>query len=152
LDTLGIILPIAFPLVALGLLALLPWLAQRRTPRGWTHVGTPPSGADKALGVLHDLCPGMPWGGTIEWVDELPGTAGGRLGDALPSVGEVLDYDSNRIRLVRHAEVFETALAHQVHHLWQHSTTGHHYELENETFRRWVNDANSMIATELGKG
>ena len=151
MDTLSIILPVAFPVLALGLLALLPWFARRRTPRTWTHVGTPPPEVEKALGVLHDLCPGMQWGGTIEWVDALPGKAKSPPDGTPSALGEVLDYEANRIRIVRHSEVWETALAHEIHHLWQHATTGKRYELENEAFRRWVNDANSMIATELGK-
>jgi hypothetical protein len=143
----AIALPIVFSLLSLGVLFLVAWYGQRRTPRSWTHVGAPPPGADKALRVLHDLCPGMAWGGTIEWVDG-PALDGASRTNIGTSGGEVLDFDAHRIRLLRHPDVWETAIAHEMHHLWRYSTTGKRDELENEAFRRWVNDANSMIATE----
>lgn len=144
---LGIILPIAFPLVIYGIWVLVTWRTQHGVPRSWRQVGSPPPGVEQALQVLRDLCPGMPWGGTIEWVAGPVGSAPA-AGIAIEG-GSILDLRKHRLRLQRASRVWETALARAIHHLWLHATSGEREAPEDESFRRWVNDANSAIASSV---
>lgn len=140
-------------LVLAGL--LWAWSAYRRrhaAPVGWTHVGAPPPGTTRALEVLSWRCFGMRWGGVIEWVDAPWHVGYGPASDGMLAAGQVLDYDAHRIRLLRFPEVWRTALAHELHHLWRYDVADDQDEPENEAFRRWVHDANSQIAAAVAKG
>lgn len=121
-----------FALVVLAAGAALVWarLSRPRPPLGWTHVGEPPPGADEALDALRTLCPGMRFGGTIEWVTEpwpLP------YGQGL-AAGQVLDFARHRIRLLGLAW-----LPHEIGHLYLRSAA------ESEALREWTERARAAI-------
>jgi hypothetical protein len=147
LKILAIALPIIYSVAIFGILAIVAWRKEHGAPLGWRHVGTPPQGVDHALEALRDLCSGMRWGGTIEWVEGPLHIGRGAACDDLSAHGQVLDFRKHRIRLQRFPEVWETSLAHEIHHLWRYAVDGQHDEPEGEGFRRWVNDANSAIAS-----
>lgn len=108
---------------------------QPRPPAGWTHLGAPPLDVVEALEVLRQLCPGIRWGGTIQWVDtpwRLPY-------DGALAPGQVLDYQQHRIRVLRLEPVEASALAHEIDHLRRQSST------ETLESQAWVARANAAI-------
>jgi hypothetical protein len=85
-------------------------------PVSWEHRGVPPEHIDIALDVIRELLPSRPgrWGGVIEWVDtifELP------YGQGM-AAGLVVDSRTPEIRVTRFPDVWDTALAHELVHVF----------------------------------
>jgi hypothetical protein len=147
------LLPAPWPAILFGLAivavagVILYQRLHRLVPRGWTHAGIAPESplagfADVALEVLGPLCPGMQWGGTIQWV-AAPWPAGYASPQELVA-GQVLDFARQAIRLVIPAapeDIDQTALAHEIDHLRRQSA--------EEGTDGWVVRANDLIRARL---
>ena len=117
---------VAFAVLCLGTAALVlirKKLADRELakkvaayPTTWVHVGLPPpKGVDKALEIIKKEMPTWTgrYGGTIEWVKD-PFMVG-----MIKAAGTVDDFGEPRIRLMYNDDITKTALAHELHHVWQ---------------------------------
>jgi hypothetical protein len=114
-------------------------------PTTWIHVGLPPpAGVEKALEVIKSQMPTWNgrWGGTIEWVKD-PFLVGTVL-----AAGTVDEFEEPRLRLMYNVDVTKTALAHELHHVWQTK-----YEKskiwDGDPLYAWVYETNQKIRMAL---
>lgn len=132
-------------------------------PMTWIHVGlSAPPGIETALSVIQRATPGMPQAGTIEWVD-----GPFLLDPTYPGVlvaGTVESYRPIHIKLMYFDRPENTALAHELGHVWGVLTNqgfGESYGLDPTTgkpnpktdtrFVAWFTDVNRQISAALGR-
>jgi len=121
---------------------------KRRAPTVWLHVGRlPPKGVHEALRVIVEAAPGLPDCGTIDWVDgpyELPPM--GRV------AGHVVSFDPTYIRVTYFENVEQSALAHELGHVWRKLTGQSAAEpAQDPEFGKWIATTNAAIRKALGR-
>lgn len=109
-------------------------------PKTWIHIGTPPAHVDLALGVIKSQLDKEPkrWGGTITWVDGPFQIPSGGL-ETIMAAGCVDSFEEPRIRLTLFKEVEQTALAHELCHVYNMYPDG------DQRLNEFVSRCNTLI-------
>jgi hypothetical protein len=116
-------------------------------PKKWHLKGAPPPpGFDEAMDVIAMFTPGMKQGGYIEWVTGPFFLKGQRVAGALMGTNPF------RIKLMYVYEIEKSALAHEMEHAYQITTSGITLEpSESPGMAMAIATINAAIAKELGR-
>lgn len=140
--------------LAFGVLVLVDRYRKTHPMKEWKHYGLPPADVEIALAVIKEhvgkLFPEQKrdwrfwFGGKIVWVDE-PYMACGKL-----VAGTVENFLTPQIKAVRFLRVWQTALAHEILHIYWYrlSSSGTKGE-EEASFITEVNATNAEIEKRL---
>ena len=122
--------------------------AWKSFPAWWTMKGEAPPMTGVALDIIKQNTPGMKYYGSIEWVK-------GPFMDGLSSqllAGLVQSFYPPTIKLMYFEKVEQSALAHEIGHVWRAQTDRAGTEpAADPEFAKWLADVNAQIAKAVGR-